>query len=73
MDYCEKCGSLIVNERCSNRGCYGLNKRNQEVKKKKWMIGSDIIYFSHPVTFNEAQELQQKAFDDMTDKRMKYY
>jgi hypothetical protein len=73
MKYCKKCGSLIFNDRCSNRGCSFLSKGNKELKKKKWKIGYEFIHFSQPVTFTEAKKFTEEKIKNMNNNRMKYY
>lgn len=58
--YCKKCGSLVINGLCSNRACK-FNKISA-VKKRRWKIGDDFIYFSKPVTFLEAKQLYVKTY-----------
>lgn len=54
MDFC-KCGSMMINEKCSNVHC---PEKNQ--KRKDWTVGGMALDFKKPVTYEEAASLAEK-------------
>jgi hypothetical protein len=54
MKYC-KCGSLIINNKCTNRSCMPR-------KSIYHIIGEGHYKFDEPVTFKEAQQIINKSF-----------
>ncbi len=54
MEYC-KCGSIIVNSKCTNDHC---PEKNQ--KCKEWVVGGRSLDFKKPVSFAAADSLAKK-------------
>ena len=54
MDYC-KCGSIIINGKCTNDHCQGKNQ-----KRKDWVAGGVAMGFKKPVTYEEAVKLAKR-------------
>jgi hypothetical protein len=60
LEYC-KCGSLIINNNCSNRGCkFRANK--DKVKKRNWLIGDTKVRTNEYLTYEEALKEHNKHF-----------
>ena len=60
MDFC-KCGSIIINEKCSNEHC---PSRSQ--KHKDWVIDGKNMLFKKQVTYEKAAEHAKRL--DMKEK-----
>lgn len=54
MDFC-KCGSIIINSKCSNVHC---PEKNQ--KCKGWVVGGRALDFKKPVSFDAADGLAKR-------------
>ena len=48
MNFC-KCGSLIVNDECTNQHCPGKDQ-----KGKEWVIDGRGMNFEKPLSYEEA-------------------
>ena len=48
MDFC-KCGSIMINDKCSNEHCPGKSQKN-----KDWVIDGRGMDFIRPVSYEEA-------------------
>lgn len=54
MDFC-KCGSILINGKCSNKHCPGNNQ-----KHKDWVISGRKMDFKKPVSYEEAADMARK-------------
>lgn len=61
MDYC-KCGSVLVDGKCSNERCPSKSK-----KHKDWVIYGRSMDFKKPVSYEDAAVLARKL--NMQDKK----
>lgn len=65
--YCKSCGSIIICDVCSNRGC--KNGKYFGEKKKRWIIGNDLIDFEKSVTFQDAQRIYNLSMKKIKEGR----
>jgi len=54
MDFC-KCGSVIINEKCTNTHCPEENQ-----KCKGWIVDGTSMNFKKAVSFDEASEIVKR-------------
>lgn len=54
MDFC-KCGSIIINEKCTNAHCPVENQ-----KCKGWIVDGTSVNFKKPVSYEEASEIVKR-------------
>ena len=54
MDFC-KCGSFLINGKCSNVHCPSKSQ-----KLKDWVIEGRSMDFKRPVTYEEAADLARR-------------
>jgi len=54
MDFC-KCGSIRINEECSNAHCPSKSK-----KHKDWVVNGRTMDFKKPVSYVEATEFARR-------------
>ena len=54
MDFC-KCGSIIINSKCSNVHCPDKNQ-----KSKAWVVGGRALDFKKPVSFDAADSIAKR-------------
>jgi hypothetical protein len=54
MEFC-KCGSIQINEKCSNEHCPFKNQ-----KLKDWVIDGRSMDFKNPVSYKEAAGLARR-------------
>ncbi len=54
MDFC-RCGSIIINEKCSNAHCPDKNQ-----KCKDWVVGGRALDFKKPVSFDAADSIARR-------------
>ena len=57
MNFC-KCGSIIINEKCSNEHC---PEKGQ--KRKGWIVKGVPMDFKKPVSYEEAFKLAERLKD----------
>lgn len=57
MQFC-KCGSIILDNLCSNRRCV---TRNESLTN--WVIGGRLHRFSQPLTLTEAREAAKNKLE----------
>lgn len=57
--YCEKCKSLLINYKCTNRGCTDSATKNSQ--RKKWKIGNDEIVFNRQVSYKQALDKYKES------------
>lgn len=54
MDFC-KCGSIIINGKCTNAHCLEDNQ-----KSKSWIVDGASINFKKAVSYEEASEIAKR-------------
>ena len=54
LDFC-KCGSIIINSKCSNAHCPEKNQKN-----KAWVVEGRALDFKKPVSYDEAENLAKR-------------
>lgn len=66
--YCELCSSILRVGKCTNRNCINSDIKNS--LRKKWKIGSDVIMFENPITYNEANKRYKLKIDNLYNLRI---
>ena len=54
MDFC-KCGSIKINDRCTNEHCPEQNQKN-----KGWIVDGTSVSFKKAVSYEEASDIVKK-------------
>lgn len=54
MDFC-KCGSIIINDKCTNDHCPEQNQ-----KSKGWIVDGASVNFKKAVSYEEASDIIKK-------------
>jgi len=54
MDFC-KCGSIIINEKCTNAHCQEENQ-----KCKSWIVDGTAIKFKKAISYEEASGIVKR-------------